>query len=125
MKKRILIIDDQEDIRQVAAISLEIVAGWDVSMASSGRDGLAKAASERPDAILLDVMMPGMDGPTTFIELQRQPETAGIPVIFLTANVRAVDRRRLAGIAVAAILGKPFDPTTLSSQIAGVLGWAN
>ena len=76
MARKILIIDDEDDIREVAALSLESVAGWDVIVASSGAQGLARAAEQRPDAILLDVMMPGMDGPTTFRELRKNPATA-------------------------------------------------
>jgi CheY-like chemotaxis protein len=120
---RILIIDDEEDIREVAALSLETVAGWDVVMASSGAQGLARAIEYQPEAILLDVMMPGMDGPTTFRELRKNPVTALIPVLLLTAKVQASDQRRFADLGVDAVLFKPFDPMTLSTQIAGVLGW--
>ncbi len=123
MSHRILIIDDEDDIREVAALSLETVAGWDVAVASSGAQGLARAAEYNPDAILLDVMMPGMDGPTTFRALRRNPATAGIPVLLLTAKVQGNDQRRFADLGVEAVLFKPFDPMTLSSQIAGVLGW--
>ncbi len=120
---RILIIDDEDDIREVAALSLETVAGWDVITANSGAQGLARAAEYQPDAILLDVMMPGMDGPTTFRELRKNPATARIPVLLLTAKVQANDQRRFADLGVEAVLFKPFDPLTLSTQIAGVLGW--
>jgi len=120
---RILIIDDEEDIREVAALSLETVAGWDVMVASSGAQGLARAIECHPDAILLDVMMPGMDGPTTFRELRKNPATASIPVLLLTAKVQASDQRRFADLGVEAVLFKPFDPLTLATQIAGVLGW--
>ena len=123
MSHRILIIDDEDDIREVAAMSLETVAGWEVIVANSGPQGLARAASYRPEAILLDVMMPGMDGPTTFRQLRSNPDTASIPVLFLTAKVQATDRRLFANLGVEAVLVKPFDPLTLSSQIAGVLGW--
>lgn len=123
MSYRILIIDDEDDIREVAAMSLETVAGWEVMVANSGVQGLSRAAMYRPDAILLDVMMPGMDGPTTFRELQKNPVTAQIPVLFLTAKVQATDRRRFADLGIHAVLVKPFDPMTLSSQIASVLGW--
>ncbi len=123
MSHRILIIDDEDDIREVAALSLETVAGWDVAVASSGAQGLARAAEYRPDAILLDVMMPGMDGPTTFRALRQNPATSRIPVLLLTAKVQSNDQRRFADLGVEAILFKPFDPLTLSSQIAGVLGW--
>ena len=123
MKHRILIIDDEEDIREVAALSLETVSGWEVIVASSGAQGLARAIEHQPDAILLDVMMPGMDGPTTFRELRKNPATARIPVLLLTAKVQSSDQRRFADLGVEAVLFKPFDPLTLSTQIAGVLGW--
>jgi len=123
LSRRILIIDDEDDIRQVAALSLETVAGWDVIVANSGAQGLLRAAEHQPDAILLDVMMPGMDGPTTFRELRKNPATAKIPVLLLTAKVHGVDQRRFAGLGVAAVLFKPFDPLTLSQQIADTLGW--
>lgn len=123
VRRRVLIIDDEEDIRQVAALSLETVAGWDVLMASSGVEGIDRAASEKPDAILLDVMMPAMDGPTTFLELQKRRETVGIPVVLLTAKVQGPDQKRFAGLGVAAVLFKPFDPLTLSRQISDALGW--
>ncbi|MGD0521538.1 MAG: response regulator [Terracidiphilus sp.] len=123
MAHRILIIDDEEDIREVAALSLETVAGWEVLVASSGAQGLACAIERQPDAILLDVMMPGMDGPTIFRELRKNPATARIPVLLLTAKVQSSDQRRFADLGVDAILFKPFDPLTLSTQIASLLGW--
>ena len=123
MAHKILIIDDEDDIREVAALSLESVAGWEVIVASSGAQGLARAIEHKPDAILLDVMMPGMDGPTTFRELRKNPVTAKIPVLLLTAKVQSSDQRRFADLGVEAVLFKPFDPLTLSAEIAGVLGW--
>jgi CheY-like chemotaxis protein len=123
MSHRILIIDDEEDIRDVAALSLETVAGWDVVVASSGAQGLARAIEHLPEAILLDVMMPGMDGPTTLRELRKNSVTAKIPVLLLTAKVQASDQRRFADLGVEAVLFKPFDPMTLSTQISAVLGW--
>jgi CheY-like chemotaxis protein len=121
--RKILIIDDEDDIREVAALSLESVAGWEIVTANSGAQGIARAAEHHPDAILLDVMMPGMDGPTTFRELQKNPSTASIPVLLLTAKVQATDQKRFADLGVKSVLFKPFDPMTLSDQIAGVLGW--
>jgi CheY-like chemotaxis protein len=120
---RILIIDDEDDIREVASLTLETTAGWAVSTAGSGVEGIQKATAELPDAILMDVMMPGMDGPTTFRELQKNPKTAKIPVILLTAKVQGVDQRRFADLGVAAVLFKPFDPLTLAEQMAEILGW--
>lgn len=121
--RRILIIDDEDDIREVAALSLETVAGWTVCTANSGPDGIQKALLEKPDAILMDVMMPAMDGPTTFREMQRTPGLAHIPVLLLTAKVQGVDQRRFAGLGVSGVLFKPFDPLTLAEQMATALGW--
>lgn len=122
--RRILIIDDEDDIREVAALSLEATAGWKVFTASSGMEGLAVAATERPDAILMDVMMPEVDGPATFRRMQQDPTIADIPVLLLTAKVQGVDQRRFASLGVAAVLLKPFDPLTLAHQISEVLGWS-
>ena len=122
--RRILIIDDEDDIREVAALSLESVAGWQVTTASSGAEGMRLAAAEVPDAILMDVMMPAMDGPTPFREMQKLPELASIPVILLTAKVQGVDQRRFAGLGVTAVLFKPFDPLTLAEQMSEALGWS-
>lgn len=123
MAYRVLIIDDEDDIREVAALSLESVAGWEVIVAGSGPQGLARAIEHQPDAILLDVMMPGMDGPSTFRELRKNPATAKIPVLLLTAKVQSSDQRRFADLGVEGVLFKPFDPLTLHTQIAATLGW--
>ena len=123
--RRILIIDDEDDIREVAALSLEATAGWEIITACSGADGIHAAANpqRKPHAILMDVMMPGMDGPTTFRKMQQNPDTAGIPVLLLTAKVQGVDQRRFADLGVAGVLFKPFDPLTLATEISSVLGW--
>jgi len=121
----ILIIDDEDDIREVAALSLEATAGWEIITASSGADGIKAAENpkHRPNAILMDVMMPGMDGPTTFRQMQKNPDIANIPVILLTAKVQGVDQRRFADLGVAGVLFKPFNPLTLASDISSTLGW--
>lgn len=121
--KRILLVDDEPDIREVAQVSLEMVAGWRVRTAASGAEAIAAAAADPPDAILLDVMMPDLDGPTTFQRLQAEPRSRGIPVILLTAKVQAVDQRNFADLGVAGVIPKPFDPMTLARQVAGILGW--
>src|SRR5665213_3582332 len=121
--RRILIIDDEEDIREVAALALEATAGWLVFTAGSGVEVIAIATAEQPDAILMDVMMPGVDGPTTFRTMQQNPLVAHIPVLLLTAKVQGVDQRRFASLGLAAILFKPFDPLTLAHQISEALGW--
>ena len=122
--KRVLIVDDESDIREVAGASLEAVGGYEVTTAESGREGIEKAEAWQPDAILLDVMMPEMDGPTTFGRLQDDPATREIPVVLLTAKVQAADRARFDQLGVAAVMSKPFDPMALSHQLARVLGWA-
>lgn len=122
--KRILIVDDESDIREVAQMSLEMVSGWQVLTAESGDEGIAKARQEKPDAILLDAMMPGIDGPTTFQKLQADSSTKQIPVIMFTAKVQPADRKRYADLGVKDIIAKPFDPVKLGSQIAAILGWS-
>ncbi|MBD1919950.1 response regulator [Microcoleus sp. FACHB-831] len=119
--KRILVIDDEEDIREVAQLSLEMVGNWEVLTAGSGREGLAVAAAELPDAILLDVMMPDLDGPSTFEKLQENPRTRNIPVILLTAKMQAADRRRFERLGINGVIAKPFDPMTLAEQVAEAL----
>ncbi len=102
-QRRILIVDDEDDIREVAQVSLELVGNYEVLTAASGRDGLERARSGRPDAILLDVMMPDMDGPSTLAELRRDPATRDIPVVFLTAKTQSAERTRLAELGAAGI----------------------
>ena len=121
--RRILIVDDEDDIREVAQVSLELVGQYEVLTASSGRDGLRFARQERPDAILLDVMMPDMDGPATLAELRADPVTRDIPVVFLTARTQSAERGRLVLLGAAGILTKPFDPLTLAGDVASTLRW--
>jgi CheY-like chemotaxis protein len=123
MSRRVLIVDDDDAIREVAQASLEMVAGWEVSVASNGPDALVLAAADPPDAIILDVMMPVMDGPTTFARLQDDDRTRDVPVVLLTAKVQPAERRRWEGLGVAGVLAKPFDPLGLSGQVAELLGW--
>jgi len=122
--RRILIIDDEDDIREVAALSLESIAGWKVTTANSGAAGIQAAIAGQPDAILMDVMMPSMDGPTTFREMQATPSISHIPVVLLTAKVQGVDQRRFADLGVAGVLMKPFDPLTLADEMSTALGWS-
>jgi CheY-like chemotaxis protein len=123
MTARILIVDDDDAIREVAQASLELVGGWQVDCASSGVDALTIATQNPPDAILLDVMMPAMDGPTTFGHLQADPRTRSIPVVLLTAKVLGSERRQWDNLGVAGVLAKPFDPMTLPDEVAKLLGW--
>lgn len=119
--KQILIIDDENDIQEVARLSLQLTENWIVMSASGGAAGTLLALSAGPDAILLDVMMPDMDGPSTLRVLQQQAVT--IPVIFLTAKVQPADRQKFMQLGVRGIISKPFDPLTLGQQIREMLAW--
>lgn len=121
--KHILLIDDEDDIREIAQLSLEILGGWVVLLANSGREGIQQAQTHQPDAILLDVMMPELDGLATFQQLQANPVTQGIPVILLTAKVQSPDQRKFNELGVSGLITKPFEPLALAEQVAKILGW--
>ncbi|MBE9114474.1 response regulator [Lusitaniella coriacea LEGE 07157] len=121
--KQILIIDDDEDIREVVQLALETLGDWTVAIACCGQDGLKIAKTQQPDAILLDVMMPDMDGVATFKRLQEQQETQHIPVILLTAKVQPNELQRFDGLGVMGAIAKPFKPVTLARQVAEILNW--
>ena len=123
MNRRILVVDDDEAIRDVVRTGLEVVARWSVQVAGNGAEALTLCSADPPDVVLLDVMMPTMDGPTTFARLQDDPRTRSVPVIFLTAKVQPSERRHYEDLGVAGVLAKPFDPIALPGQISGLLGW--
>ena len=123
MARRVLVVDDEDDIREVSRVSLELVGHYDVLTAASGRAGVEQARTNRPDAILLDVMMPELDGPSTLAELQADALTRDIPVVFLTAKTQQAERARLASLGVAGVLIKPFDPLKLPGDLAETLRW--
>lgn len=118
-----LVVDDDDAIREVAQTSLELVAGWEVQVASSGQEAVQLCCADPPDAVLLDVMMPAMDGPTTYARLQADTRTRDIPVVLLTAKVQPSERRRWDQLGVAGVLPKPFDPLGLAGEVADLLGW--
>lgn len=121
--KRILIIDDEADVREIAKASLRITRQWEILVAASGPEGVAIAAQTQPDAILLDMMMPEMDGLATLNCLCENPDTASIAVILLTAAAQTNVLPKYAVLGVKALLVKPFDPGTLADQIEQALGW--
>jgi CheY-like chemotaxis protein len=121
--KRLLMIDDEETIQLVVKFGINMAAGWDVIAASSGKIGLDTAQKELPDAILLDVMMPEMDGIATFKALQANPITAKIPVIFLTAKAQTTERSQFNELGVSGVITKPFNSLDLPEQIAKILHW--
>ena len=117
----ILIIDDDNFVRMLTRVSLSKVGGMTVVEAASGADGLATAAQLKPDVILLDVMMPGMDGPDTLKALRAEPATAAIPIIFLTAKAMPGEQARLSALGAAAVFTKPFDPLKLGDEVRRVV----
>jgi len=123
MPKTVLVIDDDRDIREVAKTSLELVGGFMVILADSGKSGVDLAQQARPDAIILDLMMPDLDGQQTLAQLKLLPETASIPVIMLTAKVQA-NKQELVNKGATGVLVKPFDPMLLPDQVCEILGWS-
>ncbi len=119
----ILVIDDEADIREIAKASLQITKNWHVLTAASGTEGLSIAQTQQPDAILLDVMMPEVDGLKTLQLLKNDPTTQQIPVILLTATVKVATQREYAQLGARAVLIKPFDPGILATQIESALEW--
>lgn len=125
VSRRVLVIDDEADVRAVVQGCLEDVAGWEVITARSGSEGLTKVATEKLDAIILDVMMPDIDGLTFLKQLKSNPDTGAIPVVLLTAKVSLTDPTIQAELGVLGAIAKPFNPISLSQQIARFLGWDN
>lgn len=122
--RRVLLVDDEPDIRRIGQLSLQRVGRWEVALASSGAEALVVAERERPDVILLDVMMPVEDGPTTLGRLREQPGTAAIPVIFMTAKVLQHEVQRWRELGAVGVIPKPFDPMTLPAEVLRVLAAA-
>jgi CheY-like chemotaxis protein len=118
---KVLIIDDEDDIRRIARLSLSRIGHMDVIDAAGGAEGLRLAEEQRPDAILLDVMMPAMDGPATLAALRANPRTSDIPVLFLTAKALTAEIERLRELGARDVLTKPFDPVTLPTLIQSAL----
>lgn len=123
MTRRVLIIDDDEDIREVAKMALEATAGWTVMTREDGPSGLQAARQDPPDLILLDYMMPGMDGIATLGELRRNGETREVPVVVFTAKSDTGLLQRLKDAGAVGHVAKPFDPMTLADTLEGLLGW--
>jgi two-component system OmpR family response regulator len=116
---RVLLVDDAADVRMLLQVLLEL-DGWTVGLASDGRTGLAAARDERPDVVVLDVQLPGLDGPEVLRAMRRHPETASTPVVFLTGGPAADDEALLA-LGARGVLRKPFDAGTFGLQLAALL----
>jgi two-component system, OmpR family, response regulator len=119
--QKVLLVDDDPRIRKIAQISLEGVGGWQVCLVASGFEAIAVAQKERPDVILLDVMMPEMDGPTTLAKIREVEEIASIPVIFFTAKVQKQELDLYLALGAAGIISKPFDPMKLPREITEIV----
>lgn len=117
---RILYVEDEPDIQTVARLALETLGGFTVEICSSGNEALSRAPVFQPQLILLDVMMPGMDGPTTLKMLRALPQFADTPVVFITAKVQAGEVADYKEISAVDVIPKPFDPMTLSSQVQAI-----
>lgn len=118
--ERVLYIEDEADIQAIARLALEAVGGFVVDTCSSGREGIARATACVPDIILLDVMMPDMDGPATLRALQQLPALAGVPVVFMTAKVQPQELAHYRALGAVDVIAKPFDPMTLSDQVRDI-----
>ncbi|MGY6586751.1 MAG: response regulator [Wenzhouxiangella sp.] len=115
--EHILYVEDDPDIQEIAVMALEAIAGMTVKACSSGAEALAAVDQFEPDMIVLDVMMPGMDGPSTLAALRQKPALANTPVIFVTAKTQSDEIERLKGLGAIAVITKPFDPMTLGQQL--------
>jgi CheY-like chemotaxis protein len=118
--ERILYVEDQPDIQTVAKFALEAVGGFTVELCSSGAEALEKAPAFAPELILLDVMMPGMDGPTTLRALRELEAVVTTPVIFVTAKIQAEEVEAFKALGVLDVIRKPFDPMTLSEEVLSI-----
>jgi len=114
---KILYVEDEPDIQAIAKLALEMVGGFTLEVCSSGDEAMRKAAGFVPDLILLDVMMPGMDGPATLAALRRLPELAATPVMFMTAKVQPAEIAHFKSLGALDVIAKPFDPMQLSQII--------
>jgi len=123
MSKNILIIDDEQDLREIVQLSLTCFTDWQVNTAATGAEGVQKAIAESFDAILLDVSMPDMDGFQVIEHLRSHAPTQSVPVILLTAKVQPSDRRCFLNMNVAGIITKPFASETIAAQVGEILGW--
>ena len=119
--RKVLLAEDEEDIRKVAQISLQFRGGWEVTLANNGEECLAKAASDPPDVILLDCMMPKLDGYETCRRLKQDPALRHIPVIFLTAKAQETEVKKGLSLGAVGYLIKPFNPMSLAAEISQIL----
>ncbi len=121
--RRILVVEDDPDIRSILQITLERVSIWKVATAATGSKALELATKEQFDAAILDVMLPGLDGPALFAQMQQRESTKDLSVVFLTAKTHNQELRELKSMGARGVLPKPFSPIELRQQIATLFGW--
>lgn len=114
---RIMYVEDDPDIQAVAKMALEMVGGFTVRICSSGEEALREAAAFEPDLVLLDVMMPGMDGLETFNRLREEEDLADVPVVFLSAKVQPNEVAQYMSLGARDVIAKPFDPMALADRV--------
>lgn len=119
--RKVVLCDDDPDIRAIGEISLRDVGGWEVVCVNDGFAAVDAARAEMPDLILLDIMMPNLDGPGTFAKLRGDPQCSGIPVVFMTAKAQSHELRGYTELGAAGVIAKPFDPLTLPEQIRALV----
>ena len=119
--RTVLLIDDEPDIRRIGELSLARVGGLTVHLASSGQEGVDAAARVQPDVILLDMMMPEMDGRATLAALKARADTAAIPVVFMTAKAQRQEVELFRALGAAGVITKPFDPMTLPAKVREIV----
>ena len=118
--QRVLMVEDDPDIQTVARLALEAVGGYTVEVCSGGQQALDAVEAFGPDLVLLDVMMPDMDGPTVLLHLRARPATAGLPVVFMTAKAQAHEIEIYRAMGALDVISKPFDPMTLSAKLSEI-----
>ncbi|RUO75381.1 response regulator [Idiomarina seosinensis] len=123
--KRVLLVDDEPDIQAIAKLSLDKVGGFTSLICSSGYEAIEQIADFKPDLVLLDVMMPGLDGPHTLKQLQEKGLLDGTPVVFFTAKVLNSEVEELKELGAQDVISKPFDPMTLPTQLKDIWNRAN
>lgn len=123
MSRHVLLVDDAEDILEVARLSLELTTPWRITTLRRGAEVLERCAADPPDLVIMDVMMPELDGPSTLARLRQDPRTQGVPVVFLTARVHAADRARYQALGALGVIPKPFSALELAELICAQLGW--
>lgn len=118
--RRVLLAEDESDIREIVRLSLETVGGLEVRACASGEDAIAAAQADRPDLLLLDVMMPGLDGPSTLERMRALPGLGMLPVVFMTAKAQRHEIERFRALGAADVIAKPFDPMTLADRLRAI-----